>query len=274
MSATVHATREDHVKRFNRSLLALLAALATGCATVPTQHVGVIESFGAVQNETWGPGLHFWAPWTGVHRINCRTLQIEEQTSTPTGEGLVVGLDVSIVYHVEPTLAKDVYSRYGGEIGLTSNVLVPEFRSVIRDVTAGFNAVDLYSGRRELIGRTMLQDMRTRLAGRGVVVEAILLRNVTLPAQVAKAVETKLAADQQAQQMDFVLQKERKEAERKRIEAQGISDFQRIVTAGITPNLLTWKGIEATRELAASPNTKVIIAGGGKNGLPLLLSTP
>jgi len=262
------------VKRFNPSLLALLAALATGCAAVPTQHVGVVESFGAVQNETWGPGLHVWAPWTGVHRINCRTLQIEERTETPTGEGLVVGLDVSILYHVEPTQARDVFSRYGGETGLTSNVLVPEFRSVIRDVTAGFNAVDLYSGRRELIGRTMLQDMRTRLAGRGVVVEAILLRNVTLPAQVAKAVETKLAADQQAQQMDFVLQKERKEAERKRIEAQGISDFQRIVTAGITPSLLTWKGIEATRELAASPNTKVIIAGGGRNGLPLILNTP
>jgi len=251
----------------------LIAALSAGCAAVPPQHVGVLESFGKVLDATWPPGLHAWAPWTGVHRINCRTMQIEERTATPTNEGLVVGLDVSLVYHAEPSAAKDVFSRYGGLDGLTASVLVPEFRSVIRDVTAGFNAVDLYSGRREEIGRKMLTDLRGRLEGRGINVEAILLRNITLPEQVARAVEAKLAADQQAQQMEFVLKKEQREAERKRIEAQGIADFQRIVTAGITPGLLTWKGIEATKALAESPNAKVIIAG-GKNGLPIILNTP
>jgi len=250
-----------------------IAALSAGCAAVPPQHVGVLESFGKVLDTTWPPGLHPWAPWTGVHRINCRTMQLEERTSTPTGEGLVVGLDVSLVYHAEPAAAKDVFSRYGGLNGLTASVLIPEFRSVIRDVTAGFNAVDLYSGRREEIGRKMLTDLRTRLEGRGINVEAILLRNIALPEQVAKAVEAKLAADQQAQQMEFVLKKEQREAERKRIEAQGIADFQRIVTAGITPGLLTWKGIEATKALAESPNAKVIIAG-GKNGLPIILNAP
>lgn len=251
----------------------LVLALASGCAAVPAQHVGVLETFGKVHDDTWAPGLHVWLPWIGVHRINCRTMQIEERTSTPTGEGLVVGLDVSILYHAEPVGAKEIYARYGGVAGLTSNVLIPEFRSVVRDVTAGFNAVDLYSGRRAEIGKKMLGDLRTRLAGRGINVEAVLLRNIVLPEQVAKAVEAKLAADQQAQQMEFVLRKEQKEAERKRIEAQGIADFQRIVTAGITPGLLTWKGIEATKELAASPNAKVIIAG-GRNGLPVILNMP
>lgn len=249
----------------------LLVALSTGCAAVPPQHVGVLETFGKVHDTTWGPGLHAWAPWIGVHRINCQTLQTEEQTATPTGEGLVVGLDVSLVYHADPAKAREVFSQYGGLDGLTANVLVPEFRSVIRDVTAGFNAVDLYSARREEISRKMLTDLQGRLAGRGIFVEAILLRNIKLPDQVARAVEAKLAADQQAQQMEFVLRKEQKEAERKRIEAQGIADFQRIVTAGITPSLLTWKGIEATKDLATSPNTKVIIAG-GRNGLPIILS--
>jgi prohibitin 1 len=251
----------------------LVLALASGCAAVPAQHVGVLETFGKVHDTTWGPGLHVWLPWMGVHRINCRTMQIEERTSTPTNEGLVVGLDVSLLYHPEPANARDIYGRYGGIGGLTENVLQPEFRSVIRDVTAGFNAVDLYSGRREEIGKKMLADLRTRLTGRGINVEAVLLRNIVLPDQVAKAVEAKLAADQQAQQMEFVLRKEQKEADRKRIEAQGIADFQRIVTAGITPGLLTWKGIEATKDLAASPNTKVIIAG-GKNGLPVILNMP
>ncbi len=118
----------------------------------------------------------------------------------------------------------------------------------------------------------MIESMRERMKDRGVFIEAILLRNIELPAQVAKAVEAKLAADQQAQQMDFVLRKESKEAERKRIEAQGISDFQRIVTAGISPALLTWKGIEATEKIATSPNTKIIIVG-GKDGLPVILNT-
>jgi prohibitin 1 len=261
------------MNRLAATLLASVLALASGCAAVPAQHVGVLETFGKVHDTTWGPGLHAWLPWMGVHRINCRTMQLEERTSTPTGEGLVVGLDVSLLYHPEPTGAKEIYARYGGVDGITTNVLMPEFRSVIRDVTAGFNAVDLYSGRREEIGKKMLADLRTRLSGRGINVEAVLLRNIVLPEQVAKAVEAKLAADQQAQQMEFVLRKEQKEAERKRIEAQGIADFQRIVTAGITPGLLTWKGIEATKDLAASPNAKVIIAG-GKNGLPVILNMP
>lgn len=254
-------------------MLLLIAALAAGCAAVPPQHVGVLESFGKVLDTTWPPGLHAWAPWTGVHRINCRTMQLEERTTTPTGEGLLVGLDVTLVYHAEPSAAKEVYARYGGLGGLTQTVLIPEFRSIIRDVTASFNAVDLYSGRREEIGRKMLADLTTRLKGRGISVEAILLRSIVLPEQVAKAVEAKLAADQQAQQMEFVLKKEEREADRKRIEARGIADFQRIVTAGITPGLLTWKGIEATKALAESPNAKIIIAG-GRNGLPIILNAP
>lgn len=250
---------------------ALSALLAVGCAAIPAQHVGVLETFGKVHDTTWSPGLHAWAPWLGVHRINCRTLQIEEKTSTPTGEGLLVGLDVSVVYHAEPGTAKEIYARYGGLDGLVRNVLLPEFRSVIRDVTAGFNAVDLYSARREEVTRKMAEDLARRLEGRGIAVEAILLRNIELPEQVSRAVEAKLAADQQAQQMEFVLRKEQREAERKRIEAQGIADFQKIVTAGISPALLTWKGIEATEKLAASPNSKIVIVG-GKDGLPVILS--
>jgi len=131
--------------------------------------------------------------------------------------------------------------------------------------------VDLYSARREEVTRTMAQDLGKRLEGRGIVVEAVLLRNIQLPEQVSRAVEAKLAADQQAQQMEFVLRKEQREAERKRIEAQGIADFQKIVTAGISPALLTWKGIEATEKLAVSPNSKIVIVG-GKDGLPVILS--
>jgi regulator of protease activity HflC (stomatin/prohibitin superfamily) len=252
-------------------VVVVLAALSSGCAAVPARHVGVLEVFGAVQNNTWGPGLHLWVPWLGIHRINCRTLQIEEKTTTPTNEGLVVGLDVSIVYHVLPDAAKEVYGRYGGVAGLVSNVLIPEFRSSVRDVTAGFTAADLYSGRRDEVTRRMHAEMRKRMEGRGIEIEAVLLRNIELPDQVANAVQAKLAADQQAQQMEFVLRKEQKEAERKRIEAQGIADFQRIVTSGINEQLLRWKGIEATHKLAESANSKIIVIGAGRDGLPIIL---
>ena len=251
--------------------LALVVVLSAGCAAVPPQHIGVLETFGKVHEGTWGPGLHPWAPWLGVHRINCRTLQTEERTTTPTGEGLLVGLDVSLVYHANPEKAAEIFSRYGGLSGIESNVLQPEFRSTIRDVTAGFNVVDLYSSRRQEVSATMVTELRKRLEGRGITVEAVLLRNVEMPKQVSDAVEMKLAADQKAQQMEFVLRKERSEADRKRIEAQGIADFQRIVSTGITPGLLTWKGIEATQKLAESPNSKFVVIG-GRNGLPLILN--
>ena len=260
---------EVKVKRFLG--FALVLAISAGCAAVPPQHVGVLDTFGKVHDETWAPGLHAWAPWLGVHRINCRTLQEEEQTTTPTGEGLLVGLDVSVVYHANPDKAAEIFSRYGGLAGIEANVLQPEFRSTIRDVTAGFNAVDLYSGRRQEVSASMLNELRKRLEGRGITVEAVLLRNVKMPKQVSDAVEMKLAADQKAQQMEFVLRKEKSEAERKRIEAGGIADFQKIVTAGITPGLLTWKGIEATEKLSESTNSKFIVIG-GRNGLPLILN--
>lgn len=253
-------------------LLLVVAALASGCAAVPAGHVGVLETFGAVHKETWDPGIHAWGPWFGVHRINCRTQQVEEKTLTPTGEGLLVGLDVSAVFHVQPAMVKEVYARYGGVEGLIQSVLLPEFRSSIRDVTASFITSDLYSGKRGEVTLRMNEEMRKRLAGRGIEIEAVLLRNFTLPEQVANAVQAKLAADQQAQQMEFVLRKESKEAERKRIEAQGIADFQRIVSSGINEQLLRWKGIEATTKLAESPNAKIVVIGAGKDGLPLILN--
>ncbi|NOT35668.1 MAG: prohibitin family protein [Candidatus Eisenbacteria bacterium] len=259
------------MKRSDWLLLLALAGTVGGCAAVPAEHVGVIEVYGAVQKGTWAPGAHVWMPWQGVHRISCRTQSIEERTTSPTSEGLVVGLDVSIVFHIDPSRAREVYSRYGGLQAMIDNVIVPEFRSTTRDVTAGFQASDLYSGRRAEVSLRMNEEIKGRLSDRGVVVEAVLLRNLNLPEQVANAVQAKLAADQQAQQMDFVLRKEEKEADRKRIEARGIADYQKIVSTGLNELLLRWKGIEATAKLAESANAKTVVIGAGKDGLPLIL---
>ena len=148
----------------------------------------------------------------------------------------------------------------------------PQFRAAIRGITVNHEAKDLYTSSRELISNEIFKDLEENLGKRGVVVETILLRKVDLPKLVVEAINAKLAADQQAQQMRFVLDKERQEAERKRIEAQGIQDFQRIISQGLSEQLLRWKGIETTRALAESPNSKTVIIG-GRDGMPLIFNT-
>jgi regulator of protease activity HflC (stomatin/prohibitin superfamily) len=210
-------------------------------------------------------------PWQGVHRIDCRTIQVEQKANTPTSEGLSVGLDVSFVFHADPSQAATVYAQYGGVNGLYERVIQPQIRSSIRNVTARFKAEDLYSTGRDSVVFLLDQMLREGLKDRPVIIETVLLRDVDLPQLLLGSIEVKLQADQEAQKMEFVLARERQEAERKRVEARGIADFQRIVTQGITPSLLRWKGIEATEKLASSPNAKVVIIGSGKDGLPIIL---
>jgi regulator of protease activity HflC (stomatin/prohibitin superfamily) len=142
----------------------------------------------------------------------------------------------------------------------------------MRTVTAAHTASALYSDARESVAQQMLVEMRKIVQPRGITIENVLLRDIKLPATLKASIEAKQQADQDAQRMNFILQKERQEAERKRIEAQGISDFQRIVTQGISQQLLDWKGIEATIEIAKSPNAKVVVIGNPKNGLPVIFS--
>ena len=249
-------------------VIAMMLSL-TGCTIVPANHVAVTEVFGKVNQETWRPGIHFVPPWMGAHTINCRTQQNQQPSSTPTSEGMIVELDVSLVYHYNPTGAVDLYARYGGDAAFYGAIVEPELRSAIRDVTASFRAADLYGANRAVITSAMEDTLRSRLQDRPVVIESVLLRDIRLPDQLTQAIQNKLEADQQAQQMEFVLQKETQEAERKRIEAAGIRDFQNIVTRGITPALLKWKGIEATEQIAISNNAKVIIVSG--DDLPVIL---
>jgi len=142
----------------------------------------------------------------------------------------------------------------------------------VREATASHSANALYTGAREEVANAIQEQLTSALSPRGIYVERVLLRDIQLPAMLKASIEAKQQAEQDALRMSFVLQKEKQEAERKRIEAQGISDFQRIVAQGISPQLLEWKGIEATEKLAASTNSKVVIVGNSKNGLPLILA--
>ena len=148
---------------------------------------------------------------------------------------------------------------------------MPQFRSVVRGVTARYEAKALYTASREKLAGEILDELEKLVGPRGITVEQAPLRQIKLPDRLTKSIEEKLQAEQESQRMAFILQKEEQEADRKRIEAKGIADFQDIVSKGISDQLLQWKGIEATEKLENSSNTKVIVIGSGKNGLPLIL---
>lgn len=251
-------------------LVVLVALVASTVKVIPAGHVGVKVLFGRVQPDVLPEGLHLVNPLVTIVKMSVRTQEIFEHAEVPSKEGLNVILEASLLYHVDPAQAARLYRQVGPQYERV--VLIPIFRSAIRGVTVQHDAKDLYTSGREVIANEIAQSLEKQISDRGLVLEQVLLRRVQLPKLVEEAINEKLAAEQQAQRMQFVLMKEAQEAERKRIEAKGIQDFQNIVSQGISEPLLRWKGIEATKTLAESQNTKVIIIG-GRDGLPLILNT-
>jgi regulator of protease activity HflC (stomatin/prohibitin superfamily) len=203
--------------------------------------------------------------------MSIQTLELKETMDTPSKEGLTTQIEVSVLYHLNPEQAANVYKSVGENY--VSVILEPQFRSVSRGVTALYDAKALYTAERAALETLIYDDLKKVVEARGITIESTPLRKVGLPAGLMAAIEEKLRMEQESQRMQFVLTKERQEADRKRIEAQGIADFQKIVTLGISENLLRWKGIEATLKIAESSNAKVIIVGSGKDGLPVILDT-
>lgn len=251
-------------------LVVLGVVFGNPITVVPAGHVGVKDFFGIVSPTVLPPGVRLVLPFTRVVKMSVRTQEIKEVAEVPSKEGLIMNLEVSLLFRLDATRAPEVYKTIGPTY--PEIVVEPQFRSAIREITASYEAKALYSAERERIAQEIFQLFRKLTADRGVVGEQVLLRKIGLPPVVANAIQEKLRREQEAEQMKFVLQKEQQEAERKRIEAQGIADFQRIVSQGISQQLLEWKGIEATEKLATSQNAKIVIIGNPKTGLPVILS--
>src|SRR5215472_2370673 len=252
--------------------IGLILVLILGWASlayVPAGSVGVLTSFGAVTGEVLPEGTHLVSPFKINHVMSVRTQTQEEHTSTPSSEGLNLEIDTSLIYHLSRDKAANVFQTIGTNYGPT--IVDPNLRSVIRDTTAGHSANTLYSSSRKQVEDEIMQGLKASLEPRGIVIENVLLRDIQLPHALRSSIEAKQQAEQESLAMSFRLQKERQEADRKQIEAQGIHDFQQIVAQGISAQLLEWKGIEATENLAKSPNAKIIVIGNAKNGLPLVL---
>lgn len=251
------------------ALIVLAILLFASAASVPAGHVGVLTLFGRVTGEVLPEGIHLVNPFKSNHVMSVRTQSQKETARVPSQEGLEIALDTSLLFHLRPDKAAAIYQQIGPDYVTT--FIEPNLRSAIREATASHSANTLYSSGRAEVQTEIQRSLEAALSPRGIEVESILLRDIQLPPAVRAAIEAKQQAEQESLAMNFRLQKERQEADRKRIEAQGIHDFQQIVAQGISAQLLEWKGIEATEALAKSPNSKIVVIGNPKNGLPLVL---
>lgn len=272
-------TNQNNIAFRSAGKVGVLAAIIFGilallqCFTqVPAGHVGVVDFFGIVSEKALPSGINFVNPLANVIKFSIQTKEHKETMQVLSREGLTIGLEVSALYRLNPDSAARVYKTVAGG-DYETIILIPQFRSISRSVTASFQASALYSTERERLGSAIQEELAKTIAPRGVTIENTPIRNVALPVQLTEAIEQKQRADQESQRMEFVLTKEKQEADRKRIEGKGIADFQTIVAAGISEQLLRWKGIEATLKIAESNNTKVVIIGSGKDGLPIILDT-
>lgn len=242
-------------------LILCLSALMTSCAVIRPGDVGIKRTLGKLKGKTKTQGVIFFNPFIStIVRIPIRTVNKEIRLNLPSKEGLNVQAEISILYHIEEEKVSEIISTVGRKYEQT--LILSTFRSASADVCARFFAKDMHSGQRGIIEKEIKTQMSKLLDGRGFVIEAVLLKSITLPQGLYAAIEAKLRAEQEAQQMTFILQREEKEADRKRIEAQGVRDAQLIIKEGITDENIKWKSLEVLKEISMSPNAKLILTDG------------
>lgn len=241
-------------------LIALSSLLLSSCAIIRPGQIGVKTRFGQFKGDPKDGGIMWYNPFIArVERVPIRTINRELTIDLPSKEGLTIRSDISILYHIEPAAVKKVIAEIGTDY---DKIITSVFRSASADVCANYFAKDMHSGRRDNIEREIAQKMNGYLKDRGFTIESVLLKSIILPQGLARAIEDKLEAEQQAQRMEFVLITEEKEAQRKRIEAEGDRNAQKILSDGLTPEILKLRSIEVLRELARSNNAKVIVTDG------------
>ena len=263
-------------------LIVALVGVSTTCfVTIPPGEVGVQVLFGKVQSGTLESGLHFINPLLKVERFDVRTQNYtmssvhdegdktgDDAIKVLAADGLEVTIDLTVLYRVETTKAPRILSEIGQNY---KEVIVrPVTRTKVRDNAVSYDAVSLYSTKRDEFQGRIFKDIQKLFQSRGLELEQILVRNITLPASVKQTIESKINAEQESQKMQFVLAKEKQEADRKRVEAQGIADYQKIIAANLTKEQLQYEMIKAQKELALSPNSKIVIMGG--KDVPIMLN--
>tara|TARA_Y100001934_G_scaffold118450_1_gene144963 strand:- start:5149 stop:5979 length:831 start_codon:yes stop_codon:yes gene_type:complete len=217
------------------------------------------------------PGFNFKAPWNDLYKFDITDNLVEETIDVLDGSGLSINVDVTMNFHLNYDSVGEIYETY--QFDYLRRLVRPVFRSTVRDVMGRYTAEEIYSTKRAEV-ESLIQEEASEVLlrpGNNIVMKSLLIRSITLPAQIKSAIENKLQQEQEALAYQYRLEREKSEAERKRIEAKGEADANRIVSNSLTANLLKMRGIEATSKLAESPNSKVIVVGSGKDGLPIIL---
>lgn len=216
-------------------------------------------------------GFHIIAPWNKVFEYDIREQQIQENLDVLSSNGLSINIDISIRFNPVISEIGDLYEKFAQDY--RTRLVVPEVRSSVRKIIGRYTPEELYSSKREQVQTEIYDETYDILTDNHIELQALLIRSVKLPPSIQAAIERKLQQEQESLEYEFRLEKERKEAERKKIEAQGVREFQEIVSQGINDDYLRWKGIEATQELSKSENSKIVIIGSGSDGLPIILNT-
>jgi regulator of protease activity HflC (stomatin/prohibitin superfamily) len=274
--------RPAKIGRYVGIALIVLGILTSSFVQIDAGRVGVKKLFGSVQSDILGSGLHFVNPLIEIEHLDVRTQNYtmsgvhdegvksgDDAIRVLTADGLEVTIDLTVLYRVVPTDAPRLVRETG--VDYEYKIVRPIARTRIRDNAVYYDAISLYSTKRDEFQNRIFKGIEIDFKKRGLFLENLLVRNITLPASVKGTIEQKIQAEQEAQKMQFVLQKERQEAERKRVEAQGIADYQRIISLGLSDKQLQYEQIKATLELAKSQNAKIIMMGG--KGTPVIIDT-
>lgn len=280
--------RTDSVRRYSAPLrwgglvLAIIGLFSASLVQIGAGEVGVQVLYGNVQNNVLGSGLHFINPLMDVQKMDIKTQNYtmsairdegakegDDAIRVLTSDGLEVVIDLTVLYKVLPADAPRILRETG--LDYTTKIVRPLARTKIRDNAVYYDAVSLYSTKRDEFQHRIFETISTEFQRRGLLLEQLLIRNISLPQAVKTSIEQKMTAEQDAQKMQYVLQKESQEAQRKRVEAQGIADYQRIISESLTDRQLQYESIKAQLEIAKSANAKVIIMG--KGSTPVMLDT-
>ncbi len=264
-------------------LAIVLGVLTASIRIVEPGKVGVQVLFGQVQKDILASGLNIINPLVKVEFFDITTqtytmsgteTELSQLSDAPirvlSADGLEVTIDMTVVYRINPSKAPEIRREIGPGLSYIDKIVRPTARTRIRDNAVIYNAVDLYSKQREEFQSKIFESINADFENRGLILENLLVRNISLPASVKAAIEAKINAEQEAQKMQFVLQKETQEAERKRVEAKGISDYQEIISRSLNDKLLKYEQIKALQKLVQTDNSKVIILGDSKNASMLI----
>jgi regulator of protease activity HflC (stomatin/prohibitin superfamily) len=277
-----NAGRNASILKIVAVVVGVAAILSSTLIQINAGQVGVQSLFGKIDDDVLHPGLHTVNPLYQITEFDTRTQNYTMSKVHDEGEkqgddairvlskdGLEVILDITILYRVLPEKAPVILKTIG--IDYTDKIVRPISRTRTRDVAVYYDAVALFSSSRDEFQARITKDIERDLRARGILLEELLVRNISLPERVKESIEAKITAEQESQKMTFVLSKERQEADRKRVEAQGISDYQRIISQGLTKELLQYESIKAQKDIALSPNSKVIVMD-GKSGANLMIN--